>query len=184
MAIGAITSLAIRHQLKKYGYTHGRGFVPLRELRRAIVLFDVEDAEYDECRKMAEEFFSRSGIAFKPFYLDLGKHRKDDIILTDIKRTVLRRHLGFCGTLPKPIIEELISGPADLFICLAADSRPAVRCFCGIVPAKFCIGVCDYAGSPFNMVFSGGSADDNAKSAFHDSAKCFQSITEYLPKVV
>ncbi len=182
--MGFITNLAIRRQLKKHGYALERGFVPLSKLRRAVLLLDVEDAEFKECLRFASDWSAGNGIALKPFFLDLGKHGKDYVPQTDAKTTIFRRELAFCGTLPKRIVDELKSSPADLLISLASDSRPAVRCFCGIVPAKFCIGTCDYDGSPFNMVFSRPSDEGERREGFNDSLKCLESITEYLPKVI
>lgn len=181
--MGFITRLAVKRQLKKHGFTGERGSIPLKDIRNAVVLFDVEDVESDECRHIAEEFFAAHGIVCKPFFLDLGKHGKDDIIVTGIKTTILRRNLAFRGTLPKDIVEELEASEAELFICLADNCVPAVRCFSGIVRAKFCIGRCDYAGSPFLMTFATPSGEDMQVN-FHDSAKCIRSMTEYLTKIV
>lgn len=182
--MGFITELAVRHQLKKHGFTEERAFVPFRGIRRAVVLFDVEDVDADECRRMAEEFFTSAGIEWRPFFLDMGKHAKDDIIVTGIKTTILRRNLAFRGTLPKEIVGELESWPADLYICLADNGCPAVRCFSGIVPAKFCIGRCDYAGSPFLMTFTSAGSPDSIQVNFHDSVKCLKSMLEYLTKII
>lgn len=181
--MGIFTTLAIKHQLKKFGYGAEHIFVPLSGVRRAIVLFDVEDAQLDECQKIASEFFSGAGIAYKPFFLDMGKHGKDDIITTGVKTTILRRNLAFCGTLPGEIIGELQSEPAELYICLTDRDCPAVRCFNGIVPATFCIGRRDYPGSPFSMIFS-TPEEDNIQVNFHDSTKCLQNMLEYLKKIV
>lgn len=181
--MGFITRLAVRHQLKKHGFTGTRGSVPFKDIRNAVVLFDVEDVESDECQRIAEEFFAAHGIVCKPFFLDMEKHGKDDIIVTGIKTTILRRNLAFRGTLPHEIVEELEASEADLFICLADNCIPAVQCFSGIVRAKFCIGRCDYVGSPFLMTFT-SPAGENMQVNFHNSAECIRSMTEYLTKIV
>ncbi len=182
--MGLITNLAVRHQLKKHGFREEHAFIPLSRVKRAVILFDVKDGEFEECQKIAAEYFAPLGIEMKPFFLDMGKHDRDEIIVTAVKTTILKRNLAFCGTLPGEIIEELKSAPAELYICLSDSDCPAVRCFSGIVPAKFCVGRCDYAGSPFGMVFTATAKPDNIQVNFHDSAKCLRSILEYLPMVV
>lgn len=182
--MGFITNLAVRHQLKKHGFREEHDFVPLSRVRRAVILFDVEDVEFDECRKIAAEQFSSLGIEMRPFFLDMGKHERDEIIVTGVKTTILKRNLAFCGTLPKDIIGELTDFPSELYVCLADRECPAVRCFSGIVPAKFCIGRRDYEGSPFGMVFTTPEQTGSIQVNFHDSAKCLRSILEYLRMVV
>ena len=182
--MGFITSLAVRHQLKKYGFREEHAFVPLSHVRQAVILFDVEDVEFDECRRIATEYFTSRGIEISPFFLDLGKRDKDEIIVTGVKTTILKRNLAFCGTLPKEIITELTAVQAELYICLADRDCPAVRCFSGIVPARFCIGRRDYEGSPFGMTFTTPPQTAGIQVNFHDSAKCLRSILEYMPMVV
>lgn len=181
--MGIFTKLAIRHQLKKAAYAGEHAFVPLSDVRRAIILFDVEDAQLDECQKIASDFFNSENIVCKPFFLDMGKHGKDDIITTGVKTTILRRNLAFCGTLPAEIVEELRSEPAELYICLTDRDCAAVHCVNGIVPATFCIGRTDYKGSPFSMLFS-APAEDNIQVNFHDSARCLKNMLEYLKRVI
>ena len=182
--MGFITNLAVRHQLKKHGFREEHAFVPLQRVRQAVVLFDVEDVEFDECQRIATEHFASLGIELRPFFLDMGKHDKDEIIVTGVKTTILKRNLAFCGTLPAEIIGELKASPAELYICLVDRDCPAVRCFSGIVPAKFCIGRRDYEGSPFGMTFTTPVQADSIQVNFHDSVKCLHSILEYLPMVV
>ncbi len=182
--MGFVTNLAVRHQLKKYGFRGEHAFVPLTRVKQAVVLFDVEDVEFDECQRIATEYFASRGIEMKPFFLDMGKHDKDEIIVTGVKTTILKRNLAFCGTLPAEIVEELKASPAELYICLADRDCPAVRCFSGIVPARFCIGRRDYEGAPFGMTFTTPAQADSIQVNFHDSAKCLSSILEYLPMVV
>ena len=182
--MGFITNLAVKHQLKKHGFREEHAFVPLSRVRQAVILFDVEDVEFDECQKIATEYFTTLGIEMKPFFLDMGKHDKDEIIVTGVKTTILKRNLAFCGTLPDEIIGELKAITAELYICLVDRDCPAVRCFSGIVPAKFCIGRRDYEGSPFGMTFTTPAQADSIQVNFHDSAKCLRSILEYLPMVV
>lgn len=181
--MGFITNLAVRHQLKKYGCKEQHSFVPLSRVRRAVILFDVEDAEFDVCRKIAGDFSVRSGIELKEFFIDMGRHGKDEAISTDAATTILKRNLAFCGTLPKEIIGELKTARAELCICLATACSPAVRCFAGIVPATFCIGRQDWEGSPFCMTFNAPEHSGDIRTGFHDSANCLRGILEYLPMV-
>ncbi len=181
--MGFITNLAVRHQLKKHGCKVQHSSVPLSRVRRAVVLFDVEDAEFDECRRIAGDFFAQSGIEMKEFFIDMGRHDKGELISTGITTTILKRNLAFCGTLPKEIIEELKASDAELCICLATACSPAVKCFAGIVPATFCIGRQDWEGSPFCMTFNAPEHAGDIRTGFHDSANCLRGILEYLPRV-
>ena len=181
--MGFIKDFFVRRQIKASGYRGERHSVPLSGVRRCIVLFDVEDAETDACLNLAKTFFSSKGIELKAFFLDMGKHGKDDIITTSVKTTILKRNLSLFGTLPKEMVEELQSEPSELFICLVDNALPVTQCFCGIVPAPFCVGISDYAASPFSMVFN-GPEEENIQLNFHDCAKRLQNIVDYLEMVV
>ena len=81
------------------------------------------------------------------------------------------------------MVAELQSEPADLYLCLVDNCLPVTRCFNAIVPAPFCVGLKDYAGSPFSMVFK-GSEEEQIQVNFHDSSKRLESIVNYLEMVV
>ena len=181
--MGFIRDFFVRRQIRLAGYKGERHSVPLRDARRCIVLLDVEDAETDVCLAMLKNFLSDNKIELKPFFLDLGKHGKDEMITTAVKTTILKRNLPLTGTLPKEMVEELQADPSDIYICLVDNCLPVTRCFNGIVPAPFCVGIADYDGSPFSMVFS-GSAEDNIQVNFHDCARRLESIVNYLEMVV
>ncbi|MGN0190374.1 MAG: hypothetical protein ACI39U_01835, partial [Candidatus Cryptobacteroides sp.] len=80
--MGWLRNFFVRRQIRLAGYTGGRHSVPLSGVRRCIMLFDVEDAETDVCLERAKSFFSGKNIELKPFFLDMGKHGKDDMITT------------------------------------------------------------------------------------------------------
>ena len=170
--MGFIRDFFVRRQIKLAGYKGERHSVPLCDAKRCIVLLDVEDAETDACLTRLKVFLNGKGIEFKPFFLDMGKHGKDDIITTAVKTTILKRNLPLSGTLPKAIVTELVD-----------NSLPVTRCFNGIAPAPFCVGIADYDGSPFSMVFK-GSAEEHIQVNFHDCAKRLESILDYLEMVV
>lgn len=181
--MGFIRDFFVRRQIKLAGYKGERHSVPLCDAKRCIVLLDVEDAETDACLTRLKVFLNGKGIEFKPFFLDMGKHGKDDIITTAVKTTILKRNLPLSGTLPKEIVAELQADSAEIYICLVDNSLPVTRCFNGIAPAPFCVGIADYDGSPFSMVFN-GSAEEHIQVNFHDCAKRLESILDYLEMVV
>lgn len=181
--MGFLKNFFVKRQIKASGFREERHSVPLASVHRCIVLLDVEDAESDDCLKFAKTYFGGKGIELKPFFLDMGKHAKDDIITTAVKTTILKRNLSIFGTLPEEMVAELQSEPADLYLCLVDNSLPVTRCFNAIVPAPFCVGLKDYAGSPFSMVFK-GSEEEQIQVNFHDSSKRLENIVNYLEMVV
>ena len=56
---------------------------------------------------------------------------------------------------------------------------------CGLRAKTYmvCVGIADYDGSPFSMVFN-GSAEEHIQVNFHDCAKRLESILDYLEMVV
>ena len=181
--MGFLKNFFVKRQIKASGFREERHSVPLASVCRCIVLLDVEDAETDACLTRLKVFLNGKGIEFKPFFLDMGKHGKDDIITTAVKTPILKRNLPLSGTLPKEIVAELQADSAEIYICLVENSLPVTRCFNGIAPAPFCVGIADYDGSPFSMVFK-GSAEEHIQVNFHDCAKRLESILDYLEMVV
>ncbi len=181
--MGFLKDFFVKRQIRAAGFREERHSVPLASVRRCIVLLDVEDAESEACLRFAKTFFGSRGIELKPFFLDMGKHAKDEMITTAVKTTILKRNLPVFGTLPEEMVAELKSEAADLYICLVDNCLPVTRCFNAIVPAPFCVGLQDYPGSPFSMVFK-GSEEEQIQVNFHDSSKRLESIVAYLEMVV
>lgn len=148
-----IVDFILARKIRKAAYCGETGMCSLTSVRKAAVLLDVEDADFEECRKRVSDFFAAERIDLRLFYVDFRKMSRDEIITTSVQTTLTRRRLGLLGLPDKDYMAEVTSlDGVELFICLAHSCHPAVRMIAAAMPARFKVGVMDYSDSPYSMV--------------------------------
>ena len=185
----AILNQIRKRKIRKTAFNGKTGMKPLSAIKRAIVLLDAENADFEECHRKAGKFFAAHKIDLKLFYIDFRKMGRDEIITTCIQTTLTRKRtnlLGLpdagymsevksCGYVADETAKGTTSGRTDqdhenprntaneiLFVSLVDSDCPAVRMIASAMPAGFKVGICDYSGSPYNMVvIKHGNTDSN-----------------------
>ena len=116
-----------RHRLKKYSSPVTTGFVPLKDIRKAIVIIDAADPAYQECADTAESFFQGNGITVEIHYTDFRKsgNRLPDKTGHGHQNTAgffQKRDIGLFKMPKIKKIREIIKNDYDLLISLSPDN--------------------------------------------------------------
>lgn len=168
-----------KRRLKKYSSNIPTGFLPLKQISSANVVIDVEEPGFDVLKEDILAWGRQTGVKVSIFFFDFRKLGKDELLLTSIQTTLLKRELDWLGTPSPDKIASLTDSPSDLFISLVDNGDFPIEFVGKCTKARFKIGRHEYEGHPYNMVVSGGKTEDLRS----ESRKVFAKITELLTMV-
>ena len=162
--IDFIKNLFRRRALKKNASSIPTGILPLREIRSAVALIDVEDPSFDATKAAIQAFYRSYGIKGEIFFLDFRKLREDERLITSIQTTVLKKDLNWFGMPGREKIRLISGQPVDLFLSLVqqADSFP-VRFMATACPARCKVGRAGRGDATFDIVIQDNPAKANSQ---------------------
>lgn len=155
------------------------GLLPLSKISSASFLVDAAEPEFDHLKEDILAWCRQNNIKANLYFLDLRKLNKDELVLTSIQTTILKKELDWLGFPNEPTTRGLIEEPSDLFVSMVNDYCPAVDYTSKCAEARFKIGRCVYPGHVYDMVFS-GSQNEDLRS---DSRLIFKAMTEFISKI-
>ncbi len=155
------------------------GFIPMSEISSVNVIVDVEEPEFDQIKEDILTWGRQKGIKVNIFFFDFRKLGKEELLLTSIQTTLLRRELDWIGTPDLTKVTPLIEEKSDLFISLVENGEFPIDFLCKCAKARFKIGRYAYDGNVFDMVISGSPTADLRS----DAREIFSKITEFLSKI-
>ena len=155
------------------------GFIPMSEISSVNVIVDVEEPEFDQIKEDILTWGRQKGIKVNIFFFDFRKLGKEELLLTSIQTTLLRRELDWIGTPDLTKVTPLIEEKSDLFISLVENGEFPIDFLCKCAKARFKIGRHDYEDHPFNMILSGSETADLRS----ESRQIFAAITEFITKI-
>ena len=155
------------------------GFIPLSEISSVNVVVDVEEPGFDQLKEDILAWGRQSGIKVGIFFFDFRKLGKEELLLTSIQTTLLRRELDWIGTPDLAKVTPIIEDKSDLFISLIENGNFPIDFLIKCAKARFKVGRYPYEGHVFNMVFSGSPTADLRSNA----REIFANIIEFLGKI-
>ena len=155
------------------------GFIPLSEISSVNVVVDVEEPGFDQLKEDILAWGRQSGIKVGIFFFDFRKLGKEELLLTSIQTTLLRRELDWIGTPDLAKVTPIIEDQSDLFISLIENGNVPIDFLSKCAKARFKVGRYPYEGHVFNMVFSGSPTADLRSNA----REIFANIIEFLGKI-
>lgn len=168
-----------RRRLKKFASDIPTSLLNLSEIKTANVVIDVEEAGFDLLKEDILTWGRNNGIKVNIYFFDFRKLGTNELLLTSIQTTVIKRELNWFGMPPLEKVAPLIYEKSDLFISLICNGRFAIDFISKCSRARFKIGRFAYKGHPFNMIMSGNSGADLRS----DAREIFASATEFLTKI-
>ena len=98
-----------KRKIRKAAFGGQTGMRPLSAIKKAAVLIDAEDADFEECQRKSVKFFAAHKIDLKLFYIDFRKMGRDEIITTCIQTTLTRKRTNMLGFPDKEYMTEVQS---------------------------------------------------------------------------
>ena len=168
-----------KRKLKKFASDVPTSLLKVSDIKTANVVIDVEEAGFDLLKEDILTWGRNNGIKVNIYFFDFRKLGANELLLTSIQTTVIKRELNWFGMPPIEKVAPLIYENSDLFISLICNDRFPIRFVSNCSRARFKIGRYEYEGHPFNLIMSGSTGADLRS----DARQIFASATELLKKI-
>ena len=168
-----------KRKIKKYLSDVPTGLLPMSQISTINVIIDVEEPGFDDLKEDILSWGRRIDAKVNIYFFDFRRLGKDELLLTSITNTLLKKELDWVGTPDINKISPLLEEKSDLFISMVDNSLFPIDFLTRCTKARFKIGRRGYAGHPFDMVLTGGETAELRS----DSRQIFAALTEFLTKI-
>jgi hypothetical protein len=165
--------------LRKFISTEPTSLIPLSAIKTANVVIDVEEPGFDVLKEDILSWGRSEGIDVNIYFFDFRKLGKDELLLTSINTTIIKRELNWFGMPAADKVGELFREKSDLFISMVANGDFPIEFVSKCTRARFKIGRYPFAGHAYDMIMAGNAVEELRS----DSRKIFSAITEFLKKI-
>ena len=176
---GLIREYIRKTRIRKYASDIETGLLPLSQVSTVNVVVDVEEPGFDALKEDILAWGRNTGLKVNLYFFDFRRLGKDELLLTSITNTLLKRELDWTGMPDLAKISPLIDSQSDLFISMVDNCDFPIDFLTRCARARFKIGRHDYEGHPFDMILSGGETAELRSEA----RQIFAAITEFITKI-
>ena len=166
-------------KLRKYASDLPTGILPLSDIRTVNVVIDVEEPGFDELKEDILAWGRTVGVRVNIYFFDFRKLGKDELLLTTIDKTLLRKGLDWLGTPNVAKLSSLFDEKSDLLISMIDNGKFQIEFVTKCAKARFKIGRRGYDGHAYDMVVIGSETAELRS----DSQKIFNAIKDFLNKI-
>lgn len=166
-------------KLRKYASDLPTGLLPMSEINTVNVVIDVEEQGFDLLKEDILAWGRSAGVKVNIYFFDFRKLGKDEILMTTIDKTLLRKGLDWLGTPNVAKLTSLFEEKSDLLISMIDNGNYSIEFLSKCARSRFKVGRYAFPGHAYDMVVRGASSEDLRS----DSRKIFQEITEFLIKI-
>lgn len=168
-----------KKRLAKYASDVSTGLLPLSAISTVNVVIDVEESDFDKLKDDILAWGKQVGLKVNIYFFDFRKITKDELLMTSIQTTIIKKELDWLGMPELGKIGNLLYEPSDLFISMVNNGDFPIEFVSKCVKSRFKIGRCHFENHAFDMIISGNPTED----LISDSRKIFAAIKEYLTKI-
>ena len=166
-------------KIRKYQSDLPTGILPMSEIRTVNAVIDVEEPGFDLLREDILSWGRSTGVKVNIYFFDFRKLGKDELLLTTIDKTLLRKGLDWLGTPNVSKLSSLFEETSDLLISMIDNGKYPIEFISNCARSRFKIGRRPFKGHVYDMVFL-GSGSEELRS---DSREIFREITQFLLKI-
>lgn len=175
----SIRKIFRKKRLARYSSDVQSGIIPLSAISTVNVVIDVEEPGFETLKDNILAWGKQMGLKINIYFFDFRKLSKDELLLTSIQTTIIRKDLDWIG-MPEPgKTGSLINEKSDLFISMVDNGDFPIEFISKCARARFKIGRYGFEGHAFDMIISGNPTDGLAS----DSRKIFEAIKDFLNKI-
>jgi hypothetical protein len=168
-----------KRRLQKESSKTPTGLMTLGKISSANFVIDVEEQGFDLLKEDILAWGRSHGIKVNIYFLDFRKISKQELLLTSIQTTILKKDLNWLGFPGQDKMTGLVNEKTDMFVSLVDSSCPAIDYITKCSDARFKVGRRQYEGHAFDMIISGAQTDDLRS----DSRLIFKAMLEYISKI-
>lgn len=177
--LNTIKNIFRKRKLNKFKSTVPTGLLPLKEISTVNVVVDVQEPGFDALRAKINDWGRAAGVKLNIYYLDLRKIGKEELLITSIQTTIIKKELDWMGTPDISKVMGLLGEKSDLFISMVDNNDFPIEFISKCARARFKIGRRIFPERVFDMVISGGQTADLRS----DSCEVFDAMIEFLNKI-
>lgn len=177
--IDTIKDLFRRRKLKKHASDVPTGFLPMSEIYTVNVMIDVEEPGFDALREDILAWGRSIKAKVNIYFFDFRRLGKEELLLTSIQTTILRKELDWTDAPDVKKVANLIEEQSDLFISMIDNGDFPIEFLSKCAKARFKIGRKGFEGHAYDMVVTGGETAELRS----DSRKIFAAIKDFLTKI-
>lgn len=168
-----------KRKIKKFLSDTPTGFIPLEKITSVNVVIDVEEPGFDLLKEDILAWGRQNSMKVNIYFFDFRKLGKDELLLTSIQTTILKKELDWLGTPEFSKIGALLYEPSDLFISMIDNGNFPIEFLSRCSKAKFKVGRCGFDSHAYDMVMIGNPTEELRS----DSRQIFKAITDFLTKI-
>lgn len=155
------------------------GFLPLDKISTVNVVIDVEEPGFDLLKEDILAWGRQNSLKVNIYFFDFRKLGKDELLLTSIQTTIIKKELDWIGTPDLNKTGVLLNEQSDVFISMVDNGNFPIEFLSKCAKARFKIGRCGFEGHAYDMVMVGNPTEDLRS----DSRQIFSAITEFMTKI-
>ena len=174
-----IKSIFRKRKIGKFVSDIPTGLLPFSEISTVNVVLDVEEPGFDVLRAQILDWGRKAGVKLNIYFFDFRKLDKEELLITSIQTTIIKKELDWIGTPDISKVIGLIGEKSDLFISMIDNGNFPIEFISKCAKARFKIGRCGFPGHVYDMIISGSQTADLRS----DSCKIFDAIIEFLNKI-
>ena len=175
----SILKIFQRKRLAKFASNVPTGLLPLSDISSVNVVIDVEEPGFDKLKDDILAWGKQVGLKVNIYFFDFRKISKDELLLTSIQTTIIKKELDWIGMPEFSKIGNLLYEQSDHFISMVDNGDFPIEFLSKCAKARFKIGRCGFPGHSYDMVISGNPTEDLRSDARH----IFAAIKEFLTKI-
>lgn len=177
--IDSVKDIFRKRKLKKYASDVPTGFIPVTDVSVVNVVVDVLESGFDLLRQDILAWGRSINAKVNIYFFDFRKIGKDELLLTSIQTTILKRDLDWIDAPDMNKIAPLIEEESDLFISMIDNDDFPIDFLSKCAKARFKVGRKGYDGHAYDMVVIGNETSELRS----DSQKIFNAIKDFLNKI-
>lgn len=166
-------------KIKRFASDVPTGFVPMERISTVNVVIDVEEPGFDTLKDDILAWGKQQSLKVNIYFFDFRKLGKDELLLTSIQTTIIKKELDWIGTPDLGKINALLNEPSDLFISMVDNTGFPIRFVSACCKARFKIGRRGFEGHSYDMVMTGSPTEDLRS----ESRQIFSAIKDFLTKI-
>ena len=177
--IDSVKDIFRKRKLKKYASDVPTGFIPMSDVSVVNVVVDVLEPGFDVLRQDILAWGRSINAKVNIYFFDFRKIGKDELLLTSIQTTILKKDLDWIDAPDLKKVSSLIDEQSDLFISMIDNDEFPIDFLSKCAKARFKVGRKGYDGHAYDMVVIGNETAELRS----DSLKIFNAIKDFLNKI-
>jgi len=175
----SILDIFRKRKIRKFISDVPTGFMPLDKISTVNVVIDVEEPGFDLLKEDILAWGRQNGLKVNIYFFDFRKLGKDELLLTSIQTTIIKKELDWIGTPDLNKTGALLNEQSDVFISMVDNGNFPIEFLSKCAKARFKIGRCGFEGHAYDMVMVGNQTEDLRS----DSRQIFSAIIEFMTKI-